>query len=43
MTQPCELPHHDPPLGVERILMTDYAPIQAWGMGKAPTASHEEG
>jgi hypothetical protein len=36
-------PRHEPPLGEERILMKDYAPIQARGKGEAPTASREGG
>jgi hypothetical protein len=36
-------PRHEPLLGEERILMKDYAPIQAQGKGEAPTASREGG
>jgi hypothetical protein len=37
------LPRHEPPLRQERILMIDYAPVQAQGKGEAPTTSHERG
>jgi hypothetical protein len=34
-------PRCEPSLEEERILMIDYAPVQAQGKGEAPTASHE--
>jgi hypothetical protein len=37
------IPRHEPPLRQERILMIDYAPVQAQGKGEAPTTSHERG
>jgi hypothetical protein len=38
-----EAPQHEPPLEEERILMIDYALVQGWGKGEAPTASSEGG
>jgi hypothetical protein len=32
---------HEPPLREERILMMDYAHVQAWGKGEALPTSHE--
>jgi hypothetical protein len=43
VTLPNELPRHEPSLGVERILMIDFACTQAQAKGVAPTASREEG
>jgi hypothetical protein len=41
--RPCKPPRHEPSLGLERILMRDYACTQAQDKGVPPTTSHEEG
>jgi hypothetical protein len=43
MAWPREPPQHEPSLGVERILMMDFASTLAHAKGLAPAASREEG
>jgi hypothetical protein len=36
-------PHHEQPLGEERILIIDYTPVQARGKGEALSTNFERG